>query len=174
MTEYKLGRLAGLSMSARPSAIAGTILLWAILSAIGFWLLDLPFGVALAAGLAAVALHWASEFLHNLGHAWAARRAGYPMIGIQLWGVLSASIYPPGEPALPGRIHIRRALGGPLGSLLVTLATGALALALRPLGGAIWWVALFFFLDNLLVFTLGAMLPLGFNDGSTLLRWWGK
>ena len=26
----------------------------------------------------------------------------------------------------------------------------------------------------LLVFTLGALLPLGFNDGSTLLRWWGK
>jgi hypothetical protein len=37
-----------------------------------------------------------------------------------------------------------------------------------------WWVALFFFLDNLLVLTLGAFVPLGFTDGSTLLRWWGK
>jgi Zn-dependent protease len=174
MIEYKLGRLAGLDLSARPSAIAGTILLWGILSAIGVALLDLPIGTAIAAALAAVALHWISEFLHNLGHARAARRAGYPMLGVRAWGVLSASIYPPDEPALPGAIHIQRALGGPLASLLVTLVAGGLALALRPLGGAIWWVALFFFLDNLLVFTLGALLPLGFNDGSTLLHWRGK
>jgi hypothetical protein len=34
------------------------------------------------------------------------------------------------------------------------------------------FLLLFFFLDNLLVFTLGAFLPLGFTDGSTLLRYW--
>ncbi len=34
--------------------------------------------------------------------------------------------------------------------------------------------ALFFFLDNLLVLTLGALLPLGFTDGSTILRWRAK
>jgi hypothetical protein len=174
MTEYKLGRLAGLNLSYRLSAIAGSLLLWAILSAVGIALLDLSLGVALGAGLIAVALHWVSELLHNLGHAWAARRAGYPMIGVQLWGILSMSIYPPDEPALPANIHIRRALGGPLGSLLVTLAAGMLALIVHSGGGALWWIALFFFLDNLLVFTLGAMLPLGFNDGSTMLRWWGK
>jgi Zn-dependent protease len=174
MTEYRLGRLAGLNLSARPSAVAGTIVLWAILAALGAALLDLPVGTAIVASLAAVALHWGSELLHQLGHAWAARRVGYPMIGVRAWGVLSASIYPPDEPALPGRIHIRRALGGPLASLLVTVVAGALALALRPLGGAIWWLALFFCLENLLVFTLGSLLPLGFNDGSTLLHWWGK
>ena len=174
MTEYKLGRLAGLSLSARPSAVAGTIVLWAILVAIGAGPLGLLVGTAIVAGLAAVALHWASELLHQLGHAWAARRVGYPMFGVRAWGVLSASVYPPDEPALPGRIHIRRALGGPFASLLVTLVAGTLALALRPLGGAIWWLALFCCLENLLVFTLGSLLPLGFNDGSTLLRWWGK
>jgi hypothetical protein len=36
------------------------------------------------------------------------------------------------------------------------------------------WVGTFFFLDNLLIFTLGVFVPLGFTDGSTLLRWWGK
>ena len=28
--------------------------------------------------------------------------------------------------------------------------------------------------ENLLVFGGGAFLPLGFNDGSTLLHWWPK
>jgi hypothetical protein len=40
--------------------------------------------------------------------------------------------------------------------------------------GTLWLLATFFFLDNLLVLTLGSFLPLGFTDGSTLLEWWGK
>jgi len=173
-TTFKLGRLAGLDLSARPSAIAGSFVLWVAFSAIGVALLDLSFAVALATGLIAVALHWISEILHNVGHAWAARRTGYPMVGVQLWGVLSMSVYPLDEPPLPARVHIRRALGGPFGSLLITLAAGALTLALRPAGGVAWWLALFLFLDNLLVFTLGALLPLGFTDGGTIVYWWGR
>ncbi len=29
-------------------------------------------------------------------------------------------------------------------------------------------------IDNLFIFTIGSLLPLGFTDGSTLLHWWGK
>jgi hypothetical protein len=36
------------------------------------------------------------------------------------------------------------------------------------------WVLPLFSLDNLFFFTLGALLPLGFTDGSTILRWMGK
>ena len=78
------------------------------------------------------------------------------------------------EGPLPAAVHVRRALGGPLASLVLTCIAAAIALALRPLGGVLWWLALFFFLDNLLVLTLGAFLPLGFTDGSTLPHWWGK
>jgi hypothetical protein len=35
-------------------------------------------------------------------------------------------------------------------------------------------LALFAFWNNLLFFTLGALLPLGFTDGSTLLKYWGQ
>jgi hypothetical protein len=71
-------------------------------------------------------------------------------------------------------VHIQRALGGPAGSLLYTLLWGAVLLLLRPLGqsGVMWWVTAYLFLSNLLIFTLGAFLPLGFTDGSTLLRYW--
>jgi hypothetical protein len=170
-TTYPLGTLTGLRLSARPTAFIGALLIWAILSGVGIGLLKLSPAVAILGALAAALLHYLSETAHQLGHAWAARRTGHPMVGIQFWWVLSSSLYPADEPALPAAVHIRRALGGPIASLVVTLIAGGIALALVPLGGVIWYVALFLCLDNLLVFTLGALLPLGFTDGSTLLHW---
>jgi hypothetical protein len=41
-------------------------------------------------------------------------------------------------------------------------------------GGTLWWLALFFFLENFIVFTLQVFVPLGFNDASTLLYWMRK
>ena len=168
----KLGRLSGLDLSAAPSAIIGFVLVWVVLGAVGLTLLNLSAGEAILGGLLAAILHWCAETLHQLGHAWAARRTGYPMTGVQFWWVLSSSLYPADEPPLPRAVHIRRALGGPMGSALWSLLSGliVLTLALASAGGLIWWLALFFFLDNLLVFTLGALLPLGFTDGSTLLQ----
>jgi hypothetical protein len=176
MKEHKLGQVAGLSLSAEPTAVVGSFMMAALLSGVGMRVLGLSVGEALVGSLLAVILHWASDIAHHLGHAWAARRTGYPMCGIRLgkWGVLGTSLYPPDEQALPAAIHIRRALGGPAGSLLVSLLTAVAALLLRPVGGAPWWVGLFLFLDNLVLLTLGAFLPLGFTDGSTLLHWWGK
>jgi hypothetical protein len=170
---YDLGELADLRLTAKPSAIAGSVVLWVLLSGATL-ALGVSAGAAVVAGLVAMLLHWASDIAHQLGHARAARATGHPMIGIRLWALLSSSIYPSDEGPLPGPVHIRRALGGPIASLLLTLVAAAIALALRPGGGAAWWVALFFFLDNLLVLTLGAFVPLGFTDGSTLLHWWGK
>jgi hypothetical protein len=171
---FTLGRAAGLRLLAHPSAMVGSVLLWLLLSGIAVFGLGVSPLAASIGGLIAVLLHWASDIVHQLGHARAARKTGHPMIGIRLWWVLSASIYPSDEGSLPAAVHIRRALGGPLASLLLTVIAAVIALALHPLGGVFWWVALFFFLDNLLVLTLGAFLPLGFTDGSTLLHWWGK
>jgi hypothetical protein len=171
---YELGRLAGLRLTAGPSAVVGSAVLWALLSGVAAGALGVPPVAAIAGGLVAVLLHWGSDIVHQLGHAWVARVSGHPMIGIRLWWLLSASIYPRDEGPLPAAVHIRRALGGPVASLLLTVIAAVIALAFRPVGGVYWWVALFFFLDNLLVLTLGAFVPLGFTDGSTLLHWWDK
>ena len=176
MTEYKLGKIAGLNVSATPPAIAGSILLFAVLFGVAIGILRLSFGEAIAGSLAAVVLHWVAAVAHHLGHAWAARQTGYPMVGIRLGtsALLATSLYPADEPALPAAIHIRRALGGPTGSLLVSIVGAVIPLLLRNLGGMPFWLAVFFFLDNFLVFALGPFLPLGFTDGSTLLHWWRK
>jgi hypothetical protein len=119
-------------------------------------------------------LHWVSELFHQFGHAWVARQTGHPMVGIQFWALLSSSLYPSDEPTLPADVHIHRALGGPAVSLLLTLIALAVVVFVRPRESLFWWISWFFLLENLLVFTIGALIPLGFNDGSTLLEWWGK
>jgi len=169
-SRIKLGKLMGLSISADPSALITSLLLWVILSAVALLLLNRSFLVAITSGLIAIILHWIAVVWHQLGHAWAARRTGHPMVGMTMWGALSSSLYPPDEEPLPRPIHIQRALGGPLASLVLTVLA-AIPLLVLTQGTTAWWLAFFFFLDNLLVFTLGSFLPLGFTDGSTLLQW---
>jgi len=97
------------------------------------------------------------------------------MTGVLLHTVLGTSLYPPDERELPGGIHIRRALGGPALSFVVliiaSLASRLIPADSSPLLNAL---ALFAAAINLLIFSAGALLPLGFTDGSTLLRCWSK
>lgn len=172
MRSLYIGRIGPLTLTAHPTALLSAFILWLLLALFGWLWLDLTPVAALIGGLSAALLHAFSEVVHNLGHAWAAQRTGYPMLGIRLVGPLGQSIYPKDEPPLPSSIHIRRALGGAPVSALHALLWGGLALLLRPVGGASWYVAIFISLDNLLIFTLGAFLPLGFTDGSTLIQHW--
>jgi hypothetical protein len=173
--EFKLVRLMGLDITATPSAIVGTIILWIVLSALGYWLLQMPVGNAIIGGLGAALLHQVADLWHQLGHAVAARSTGHPMSGVRFgfMGVLSADVYPPDEGELPPAVHIRRALGGPLGSFVMSIIAAIIFLLINTgrSGGTVWWLALFFLLDNFLLFTLEVFIPLGFNDGSTIRHW---
>jgi hypothetical protein len=172
--EIYLGRIYGLEVSARPSALAGALLLWIGLSAVGLAVLQLTFPQALIGGLLAMIFHWLSNLVHHMGHALASRRVEHPMQGVRFGFLLGTSVYPADEPELPADIHIQRALGGPATSSQLTLVTGVITMILYPSGSLIFWIVGFTFLENLLVFTLGALLPLGFTDGSTILNWWRK
>ena len=173
-SEYRIGRLAGLDLSVVPSALWSMAAIWLGAGLIIFWLLGRGWGWAVLGGLLVVIIHWLSDFAHQYGHALAARRTGFPMTGLRFWGIFSTSLWPAGEPALPGRIHIRRALGGPIASILVGVAALIVAWLIGPGGGMLWWLALFAAADNLLLLGLGAFLPLGFTDGSTILHWWKR
>jgi hypothetical protein len=164
--QAKLGKV---TLTADVTALVGTIILWLGLTVVGILLLGYSLPKAILMGFAAMLLHWVADLLHQAGHALAARSTGYPISGIRLWGLLSSTVYPPDETSLPRSLHVRRALGGPIVSLLVSILAAAVLLLLHS-GSWIWWLDLFFLLDNFLVFTLGALLPLGFTDGSTLLR----
>ncbi len=168
--EFALGEVAGLRISMGRSSIAASLLLWGLAALAGRRLARFTVPTAAVGGLLAVLLHWAAELVHQLGHARAAASTGYPMTGIRFWGVFGRSEYPADEPELPAAIHVRRALGGPP----VTMAVGLLALpfALKARRGSLLQaVAALVLLENFFVFGLGAFVPLGFTDGSTLLRW---
>ncbi len=168
---YPLGHLAGLRLNARASALVGFALIWIILSVFAIIFSDLSLGISILGAFLATLLHYLSELWHNLGHAFAARRTGHPMSGVTFIGALAISRYPRDEGELPARVHIQRALGGPAASFMLSALSGAAAWALSATGGLAWIFACFIFADNLLVFTLGAFLPLGFTDGSTILYW---
>ncbi len=168
-----MGRAVGLDLSIVQAGVVGSVVLFVVTALLGAAWLGLAWHEALVFGVLVLTLHWLSETVHQFGHALAARQTGYPMLGIRFGtlGLLSTAVYPAGEPALPGTTHIHRALGGPKASVVFS-ALAALILAgtwnSTPL---LRFGALFFFLDNLFVLTLGALLPLGFTDGSTILRW---
>lgn len=149
-----------------------SLLLLVALTALGQWL-GLRSEQALIFAVLATCLHWLNEIVHNLGHAWAARRTGFPMTGVLLWG-LATSEYPPDEGDLPGAVHIRRALGGPVLSTLYGLAAGIIALMLGPQAGVLYWLLLFVAFTNALIFGPAALLPLHIgafmSDGATILK----
>ncbi len=173
-TTFRFGHVGGLDLSLTPSALWSMAAMWIGLSAVGMWLLDFGVWTAILGGLLSVMIHWLSDFWHQYGHAIAARRTGYPMIGLRFWGIFSTSLWPADEPALPGRFHIRRALGGPIASILLGALALAIAVLLGQRTGLAWWLALFAAADNLLLLGFGAFLPLGFTDGSTILHWWHR
>jgi hypothetical protein len=127
----------------------------------------------LVAGLLASAIHWLSIYLHHFGHYLASLRVNHPMIGIQLYYVLGRSLYPPNERPLSAMTHIRRAIGGPLLSLGVAIVFLVLwnVFSFSSVFSFVFW---FGFFTNLFVFALGALIPLPFSDGGTILHYWSK
>lgn len=167
----ELGTVGGLTLTAEPSAYISFAFVFIVLLIAGLMLLDLPVVVVIIGAALGTIWHWVAEYLHQYGHALAASRIGHPMTGIHFWGVLGRSIYPEGEAELSPREHIYRALGGPALSTLLTIMLGLLLLIASAIGGAVYYLVYFMFLDNLLVFTIGPWIPLGFNDVSTIIYW---
>ena len=169
------GKILGLEILIAPSALAGSVVIFAVMTVVFATLVGLSPVESVAAGFLAMLLHWLGGFLHHVGHSIAARRTGYPMTGVLVFLVIGRSLYPRDEPELLGSVHVRRALGGPAMSFIVGLM-GVVLVLLGPASTSrlLNALAVFFAAENLLVYTLGALLPLGFTDGSSLLRWWGK
>ena len=170
MKPTHLGKLFNLHIDLHPLTWPATLFLWFGLIAAFHYGLALPLPEALLLALAATLLHWISLLFHHLGHIIAARLTGYPISGLIIgtFGLLARDLYPTGEPELAPGIHIRRALGGPLASALLSL----FFFLLLPLWPGNWhWLGLVILLENLFVFTLQVFIPLSFNDGGTLLKY---
>lgn len=172
-----LGRWLGLQLTISPLALlcyAAVILLSALGSLV---LVGLDLGTALWSAVVVALAMFIFEWLHQWGHALAAKRTGYPMVGIHFFSLFSFSIYPADEPALPPQTHIRRALGGFWINLLIGLLLGAAAINLWANGSVLGWITAVNAVWNFFILGLGALVPINLpgvliNDGASLLHHW--
>src|ERR1700753_4017302 len=168
-------KFLGLDIQITSSGMIGSLILLIVFTGLALAALQLSILGALVWGLVAVLLYWSGEFLHQYGHLGAGRRVGYPLTGMQTWWVFARSLYPADEPTLPAAVHIRRALGGAPVSIGLGIVFGILALVLKDsLSEPLWALIVLYAVLNFFYFGMGAFLPLGFTDGSTLLHYWNK
>lgn len=173
-TKHHLGKFFDLEIYMRPSALMGGLVLGVIFSLIAITWLPLSTGEAVFLSIFAALLHYDFEFWHQYSHARAAEKTGYPMEGLLFFTIFAISLYPKDEPELPAEVHLQRAFGGPIGSFLLSAAFAVILLFWRDGSGAIYYLVWFGYLSNFIWYTVGALIPLGFNDGSTILEWWPK
>jgi hypothetical protein len=174
---FSLGLWFGLKITITPLAVLNYIAVIIVIEAITLQWPGLSFAEAIFAGILTALAMFISETIHQFGHAWAARSVGYPMRGIYNFSILSASIYPKDEPALPPMIHIRRALGGFWINVLLGVLFWLLAGWLWPTSKLWGWVVGFTAFYNFFVMGWGALLPIDIPgvltvDGGTILRNW--
>jgi Zn-dependent protease len=122
-------------------------------------------GTYLAAALVAAVLFFASVLLHELGHAWQARREGMEIDGITLWLFGGVAQFKGMFPSAGAEFRI--AIAGPLVSLGLGVLFVLVALAGLPSAadGVAAWLG--YINLTLLVFNLIPALPL---DGGRVLR----
>src|SRR5918997_3510240 len=165
--DLTLGRLGGVQIRINWS--------WLVVFALIVWSLaasvfpsqnpELSDRVHLAMGVVAALLFFASVLLHELGHAWQARREGVEIDDITLWLFGGVAEFKGSFPN-PGA-EFRIAIAGPLVTLV--LSVGFVLLALAGLPSAVDGVAAWLGYINvsLLAFNLIPALPL---DGGRVLR----
>ncbi|MBV9547779.1 MAG: hypothetical protein JOY61_25675 [Chloroflexi bacterium] len=161
----------GLELTAVPSALATYVALVGVGALVAKKRRQLPLPATLVAGLAVAALHASSVLFHHFGHALFARWTGHPMTGVRFWGGLATSVYPSDEPPLPATVHLTRAAGGPLASLLLGIILAAVTCSAARRSQVVSDLTLLGAFDNLFVLALGSLMPLSFTDGATLIQW---
>ena len=163
-----LGRIFGIRISINWSWLVVLVLIvWTLASSIfpaqNEGLSD---GTYLAMAIAAALLFFASLLLHELGHAFQARREGMEIDGITLWLFGGVAAFKGMFPSAGAEFRI--AIAGPLVTLVLGIAFIALAV-LTPMTDAVDGVLAWLGITNvfLLVFNLLPALPL---DGGRVLR----
>jgi Zn-dependent protease/CBS domain-containing protein len=163
----RLGRIGGVEVRINWS--------WLVIFALIVWSLadgvfpsqnpGLSRGVHLAMAIVAALLFFVSLLLHELGHAWQARRDGMEIDGITLWLFGGVAQFKTRFPSAGAEFRI--AIAGPLVSLVLGVVFVLLALAGLPsaVDGVVAWLG--YVNLSLLVFNLIPALPL---DGGRVLR----
>lgn len=164
-------KIAGLDIKVDRTAYRGffslVLIPFVVIVGLGTMFRTSEFGVstlldALLVGVGFAVYHQLAQFIHQLGHALAARAIGYPMTGMRYEWVFTYSEYPPDEPPLPEKVHIQRSLGGVGGvTLMLVIAVWLWVQAGGTANGLTGWLLNFLLFDSLLLFIASAVLSDG-------------
>ena len=167
----RLGHIAGVRIGVNWTVLVIFSLILVGLATVQFPLIDedLATGVSWVAGLVGALAFFASLLAHELAHALVARRHGIEVEGIVLWlfgGVAKLR----GEAPNPDA-DLRIAGVGPLVSVVLGLAFGALAIVFAWFGAGAITVAVFGWLGLInIVLALFNLVPASPLDGGRILR----
>jgi hypothetical protein len=109
------------------------------------------------------ALLVAANSIHSIGHILSGKIVGAPMDELLVTASRHVNIYRNDPPNLPSRVHLGRALGGPVLNTAVGLITLLVALLIGSPG------LLFFSVANL-AFGISALFPVQSFDGEVIWR----
>lgn len=173
-----LGRIAGIRVGLNISVV---IIFGILVLGLGFGNFPATFPgrpswAYLIAGLAGAALFLMSLLAHELAHALVAQRNGVEVSGITLW-LLGGVAQLRGEPRTPGA-DMRIAVVGPLTSLVLAIAFGALAALTSAVAGYGLVAGTFAYLGVVnLILAVFNLIPAAPLDGGRVLRaflWWRR
>lgn len=161
------------------SALVGSVVLLIIMTMAALFLTELTLLNAIIAAIGATLIHWINETIHLYGHFLAAKRVGYPSTGAKLWAVVGMICYPEDEVELPAQTHIKRAIGGPILSLVVSILFAILAVLLWSNTGILRFLLGYAVFGNFALLAIGPfLLPIRTSfletDGGTILHWMKK
>jgi hypothetical protein len=106
-----------------------------------------------------------TSFTHSIGHIIGGKLAGGVMDRLVVTSTRQVNVYDGDQDRYPARVHITRALGGPVGNLVVGLLA-SLAIAMAG-----YTPSLFLLAVMNLVFGAGAFAPIPSVDGEVLARY---
>lgn len=131
---------------------------------------------ALIAGIITTFIYYFSEVVHQYGHFFAAKQTGKPSTGLRLWFILGTTLYPSNEGQVKPSIHMRRAIGGPIASLIlliIFLFLGSFLWAFSDMARFIVGWGIFV---NSVWYIGGALIPMQYKnfttDGMTIWKAW--
>ena len=161
-----IGSVLGVDLYATPLAGLGIVMQLVAGAVLGWFLFEGDPAARLVSGALLGSLLLVSNVVHGMGHLLGGRLAGSPMTGYLVTMTRHVNLYEddPDDPtAIPPRVHILRAAGGPALNLIV----GVLALL-------VWWVSRDWVSAALAIlnlgFAVGALAPVPSVDGEVIWR----
>jgi len=108
-----------------------------------------------------------TTLFHAFGHILGGKLVGSPMDELLLTATRGVNIYHGDQSRIPSRVHLGRALGGPVFNLL---AAAVIYLMLPYVGRSFWLDLLVSLAATNLFFGVGGLLPLPSVDGEVIWR----